>query len=135
MVAGFWCRAVCPWPPTRKTAKPVDIAIVVSLDCSESIDAEEAGAQIDGLVYTLRHSRLRDTVAVGWHGSIGLTVLNWSSFGRHEVVLPWKRIAGPAAFLQVSASNEDFANAMLRKILLETVRLRQPYVSAGRETG
>ena len=44
-------------------------------------------------------------------------------------------IGGPAAFLQVSAGNEDFANAMLRKILLEMVRLRQPSVSASRETG
>ena len=35
-------------------AQPVDIAIVVSLDRSESIDAEEARAQIDGLVFTLR---------------------------------------------------------------------------------
>ena len=35
-------------------------------------------------------------------------------------------IGGPAAFLQVSLSNDDFANAMLRKVLLEMVRLRQP---------
>ncbi len=229
-----------PLAAQAQVEKPVDLAIVVSLDRSESIDAEEAKAQIDGLVYTLRHSRFRDTVAVGWYGSIGLTVLNWSSFGRHEVVLPWTRIAGPAdadaaaaileldharqriarhgsqtdlafaieigmnqldtlpwpatksvinvvadgisnigrlawvdrnialargitinglimargsaievisryfereviggpaAFIQVSAGNEDFANAMLRKILLEMVRLRQPSVSAGRETG
>ena len=229
-----------PLAALAQTAEPVDIAIVVSLDRSESIDAEEARAQIDGLVFTLRHSRFRDTVAVGWYGSIALTVLNWSSFGRHEVALPWTRIAGPAdadaaasileldharqriarhgsqtdlafaieigmnqlddlpwpatksvinvvadgisnigrlamvdrniaiergitinglvmargsaievisryfereviggpaAFIQVSTGNEDFANAMLRKILLEMVRLRQPYALAGRETG
>ena len=40
-------------------------------------------------------------------------------------------IGGPAAFLQVSISNDDFANAMLRKILLEMVRLRQPRATAG----
>ncbi len=219
-----------------QASKPVDIAIVVSLDRSESIDAEEARAQIDGLVFTLRHSRFRDSVAVGWYGSIALSVVTWSSFGRHEVILPWMRIAsaedadaaaaileldyarqrgalhgtqtdvafaievgmkqldtlpwvtsksvinvvadgisnigrlawvdrdialtrgitvnglimargsaievlsgyfqrevigGPAAFLQVSVSNDDFANAMLRKILLEMVRLRQPRAAAG----
>ena len=168
---------------------------------------------------------------MGWHGSIAFSVTTWSSFGRHEVILPWTRIAstedadtaaaileldyarqaiskhgtqtdvafsievglkqldtlpwaasksvinvvadgisnigrlawvdrdialargvtvnglimargkaipvlsryfkrevigGPAAFLQVSVSNDDFANAMLRKILLEMVRLRLP---------
>ena len=77
-----------------QAAEPVDIAIVVSLDRSESIDVLDAVAQIDGLVFTLRHDRFRDFVAVGWHGSIALTVVTWSSFGRHEVILPWMRIAG-----------------------------------------
>ena len=220
-----------PVTAQAQAAKPVDIAIVVLLDRSASIDTEDARAQIDGLIYTLRHSRFRDTIAVGWHGSIAFSVTTWSSFGRHEVILPWTRIAstedadtaaaileldyarqaiskhgtqtdiafsikvglkqldtlpwvasksvinvvadgisnigrlawvdrdialargvtvnglimargkaipvlsryfkrevigGPAAFLQVSVSNDDFANAMLRKILLEMVRLRLP---------
>ncbi len=222
-----------------QTAKSVDIAIVVSLDRSESIDAADARAQIDGLVFTLRHSRFRETVASGWFGRIALTVVTWSSFGRHEVILPWMQVAGagdadvaaaileldyarqrvarhgtqtdvafaievgmnqldvlpweagrsvinvvadgisnigrvamadrnlalargftvnglimargsaievlsryfrreviggPTSFLQVSASNEDFANAMLRKILLEMVRLRRPRALVAQET-
>ncbi len=40
-------------------------------------------------------------------------------------------VGGPAAFLQLSVSNDDFANAMLRKLLLEMVRLRQPRAAAG----
>ena len=83
-----------PFAAQAQVAKSVDIAIVVSLDRSESIDAEEARAQIDGLVFTLRHSRFRDTVASGWFGRIALTVVTWSSFGRHEVILPWMQIAG-----------------------------------------
>lgn len=220
-----------PVAAQAQAEKPVDIAIVVMLDRSESIDTEEARAQIDGLIFTLRNSRFRETIAVGWYGGIALSVTTWSSFGRHEVILPWTRIAsagdadaaaailkldyarqtiskhgtqtdvafsievgmkqldalpwgasksvinvvadgisnigriatvdrdialargitvnglimargkaipvlsryfqrevigGPAAFLQVSVSNDDFANAMLRKILLEMVRLRLP---------
>ena len=232
---------VClPLAAQAETAKWVDLAIVVSLDRSESIDTDDARAQIEGLAFTLRHSRFRDTVAVGWYGSIALSVVTWSSFGRHEVILPWMRIAGagdaaaaavilerdyarqriarhgsqtdiafaievgmqqfdtlpweasksvinvvadgisnigrvatvdrdgalargftvnglimargsaievlsryfereviggPASFLQVSVSNEDFANAMLRKILLEMVRLRTPRVAAGGGAG
>lgn len=223
-----------------QTAKSVDVAIVVSLDRSESIDAEDARAQIDGLVFTLRHSRFRETVASGWRGRIALTVVTWSSFGRYEVILPWMQVAGaddadvaaaileldyarqrvarhgtqtdvafaievgmkrldmlpweagrsvinvvadgisnigrlamadrdvalargftvnglimargsaievlsryfrreviggPTSFLQVSASNEDFADAMLRKILLEMVRLRRPRALAQETTG
>ncbi len=227
---------LAPVAAQAKATNSVDIAIVVSLDRSASITAEEARAQINGLVFTLRHSRFRDTVAVGWYGSIALSVITWSSFGRHEVILPWTRITGaddadaaatileldyvrqgvarhgtqtdvafaievgmkqlntlpweasktvinvvangvsnigrlawvdrdialargitvnglimargsaidvlsryfqrevvggPAAFLQLSVSNDDFANAMLRKMLLEMVRLRQPRAAAG----
>lgn len=219
---------------------PVDIAIVVALDRSESIDADEAGAQIDGLVYTLRDSHFREAVAAGWHAGIGLAVVTWSSFGRHDVILPWMRIAGaddaevaasvleldhdrqrvsrhgtqtdvafaievsmdmletlpwtaaqsvinvvadgtsnigriasvdrnvavargitinglvmargaaievlsryfrreviggPTAFVQVSASNEDFAEAMLRKMLREMVRLRPTRATPAEDAG
>ena len=92
------CLFAFPWaflPPAR-AATPVDLAIVVSLDRSESIDAEDARSQIEGLLYTLRHSRFRHTVASGPLGRIALAVVTWSSFGRHQVILPWTRIAGPA---------------------------------------
>ncbi len=39
-------------------------------------------------------------------------------------------IGGPTAFLQVSTSNEEFAEAMLRKMLLEMAHLRQPTAQA-----
>ena len=46
----------------------------------------------------------------------GIRVL--SAYYRREV------IGGPTAFLQLSQSNDDFAQAMLRKLTLEMVRLR-----------
>ena len=54
-----------PLIATAQSAPPVDLAIVVSLDRSESIDTDEAKAQIDGLVYALRHPRFRRSVASG----------------------------------------------------------------------
>ena len=84
-----------PLAAQAQGAKSVDLAIVVSLDRSESIDIEDARAQIDGLVFTLRHARFHDAVTAGWLGRIALSVVTWSSFGRHEVILPWMQIAGP----------------------------------------
>ena len=229
-----------PLAAQAQGARSVDIAIVVSLDRSESIDVEDARAQIDGLVFTLRHARFHDAVTAGWFGRIALSVVTWSSFGRHEVILPWMQIAGagdaevaaaileldharqrvarhgtqtdvafaievgmkqidtlpwpasqsvlnvvsdgisnigrvatvdrdvalargitinglimargsaikvltryfrrqviggPTSFVQVSTSNQDFADAMLRKILLEMVRLRRPGPTAHEVTG
>ncbi len=68
--------SIClPVAAPAQTTEPVDIAIVVSLDRSESIDFEKAGAQIDGLIYTLRNFRFRDAVGVDWHGGIALSVV------------------------------------------------------------
>jgi hypothetical protein len=229
-----------PLAAQAQGAKSVDIAIVVSFDRSESIDMEDARAQIDGLVFTLRHARFHDAVTAGWFGRIALSAVTWSSFGRHEVILPWMQIAGagdaevaaaileldyarqrvarhgtqtdiafaievgmkqletlpwaagqsvlnvvadgisnigrvatvdrdaalargitvnglimargsaigvmsryfrreviggPTSFVQVSVSNEDFARAMLRKIVLEMVRLRRPRITAREVAG
>lgn len=76
---------------------PVDIAIVVSLDRSESIDRDEASAQIQGLIHTLRHPRFLAAVESGLNGRIGLSVLTWSSFGRSDVILPWMQISDAAS--------------------------------------
>lgn len=214
---------------------PVDVAIVVSYDRSESIDRGEADAQIQGLIHTLRHPRFHAAVASGYFRRIALSAITWSSFAKQELILPWMRIGsaeearmaaiwlekfrgrgeqtahgrqtdvawgikmaaeqmytlpwwtskkvinivgdgvsnigriasiardetvargitinglvmaqgkairvlsayyrrevigGPTAFLQVSRDNGDFARAMLRKMTLEMVRLRQPGAAA-----
>ena len=99
-----------PAAAQAQETEPVDIAIVVSLDRSESIDFGEARAQIDGLVYTLRNSRFRDAVGVGWYGGIALSVVTWSSFGRHEVILPWTWIAnGKDADVAAAVLELDYA--------------------------
>ena len=218
----------------------VDVAIVVSYDRSESIDRAEAMAQIQGLIYTLRHKRFHTAVAGGYFRRIALSAIAWSSFNRHELIMPWMQISsakdahmaaiwlekfrdrgdvapygtqtdvahgiklateqmhtlpwwaskkvinmvgdgisnigriasiardetlaagitinglvmargkavrvlsayyrrevigGPTAFLQLSHSNEDFAEAMLRKMTLEMVRLREQGAPAKGEAG
>jgi hypothetical protein len=82
-------------PAIAWSGEKVDIAMVVSFDRSESIDRDEAVAQITGLIYTLRHPRFHAAVASGYYGRIGLSALTWSSFVRHEVILPWMMIGGP----------------------------------------
>ena len=95
--------------PAAAAGDEVDIAIVVSLDRSESIDAEEAVAQITGLTHTLNHPRFLAAAQSGWHRRIALAVVTWSSFGRHDVILPWVRIAG--------ADDAAMASAVLQQDL------------------
>ena len=104
--------AVFAFPPPLAPARAgeaVDLAIVVSLDRSHSIDEADAESQINGLIFTLRQTAFADVVAGGRLGGIGLSVVTWSSFGHHETILPWVRIAGRAdAALAASILEADF---------------------------
>lgn len=95
---------------------PVDIAIVVSLDRSESIDHEEAKAQISGLIHALSHPRFLAAVKSGVNGRIALSVLTWSSFGRSDVILPWMRISGAAS---VKTATDVLARDYDRDLLVQ----------------
>lgn len=72
-----------------------DINMVVSLDRSESISLEEAAQQIHGLVHALRDPRFGASVASGWNGALGLSVVTWSSFGKTQELIPWTLLRGP----------------------------------------
>jgi hypothetical protein len=96
-------------PASARASGAVDIAVVVSLDRSESIDGDEAAAQIDGLIYALNHRRFLNAVASGHHRRIALSVVTWSSFGRHDVILPWHTVAGAEDARTVAAVlRQDF---------------------------
>ena len=119
---------VLAWP-AFSAAGEVDIAIVVSLDRSESIDAEEAVAQITGLTHALNHPRFLAAAQSGWHRRIALSVVTWSSFGRHDVILPWVQIA--------STGDGAIASAVLRQDLVrqrKAIEGTQTDVAFGIET-
>ncbi len=119
MIRRCWLLAVLAFLPTVASAEAgeaVDLAIVVSLDRSRSIDAADAEAQINGLIFTLRQTVLADVVAGGRQGRIGLSVVTWSSFGHHETILPWVRIAGPDdAELAATILEADFPHQMVSR--------------------
>jgi Protein of unknown function (DUF1194) len=92
-----------PSAASAESPEAVDVAIVVALDRSESIDQGEARAEIDGLIYTLTNSRFMRVVASGPHGRIALSVVAWSSFGRSAVLLPWSVVAGPVDCAQAAS--------------------------------
>lgn len=79
--------------PASLRAGGTDINMVVALDRSESIDAEERKAQVEGLIHALTNPAVIQAIQAGWIGQIGLSVVTWSSFRRTEVLLPWTIVA------------------------------------------
>ena len=78
-------------------AEPVDVELVLAVDISRSMDAEEFALQRAGYVAALRHPDFIDAVRAGRHGRIALTYFEWAGTVREETQAPWQVIDGAGA--------------------------------------
>ena len=80
---------------------PVDLELVLAVDVSGSIDAEEARQQREGYVAAIADPAVVDAIRANFHRRIAVTYLEWASGDYQQVVLEWTLIedaAGAAAF-------------------------------------
>ena len=83
------------WLPAAR-AEPVDLELVLAVDSSASVDYIEFNLQLEGLAHAFRDPELVAAIGVGTHRAIAVTLMEWSSADRQEIVLPWRRIATAA---------------------------------------
>ncbi len=81
---------------------PVDVALVLAVDVSLSVDEGEAGIQRQGYISALRDKRVADAIRSGFIGRIAVTYLEWSAPNDQRVLVPW-RILSDAASAQAFA--------------------------------
>lgn len=78
---------------TLPTAAPAcDVALVLAIDVSGSIDAGEYRIQSTGTADALEDPAVVEALLAG---QVALTVLHWSGQGQQAVVLPWTRMLSP----------------------------------------
>src|SRR3954451_9012444 len=80
----------------------VDLALVLAVDCSTSVDFGDFRLQMDGLAAALRHPALAKAIAGGEHRQIAISLMLWSDRWNQHIVLPWTLLAGNAA-LEIAA--------------------------------
>jgi hypothetical protein len=71
-------------------ATAVDLALILAVDASMSIDESEAGTQRAGYIHALRDKRIGDAIKGGPIGRIALTYMEWSSPYHQTVIIPWR---------------------------------------------
>lgn len=89
--------------PPAAAATPVDLELVLAIDCSYSVDRREYALQARGLAAAFRSEEIIRAIGQGRHGAIAVTVVQWSHEFSPVVALPWLRIDGPAAALTLAA--------------------------------
>jgi hypothetical protein len=73
-------------------AADVDVALVLAVDVSDSIDAGEYQLQHEGIARAFENSDVVAAIRNGAHGAIDVTVIEWSDRDKQVVTVPWTRI-------------------------------------------
>ncbi len=69
-------------------AVPVDLALVLAVDCSRSVDDSEFRMQMDGIAAAMRQPTLAQAVENA-AGGIAVTLIQWSGARTHVQAIPW----------------------------------------------
>jgi Protein of unknown function (DUF1194) len=82
---------------TPAAAQPVDIALVLAVDVSRSVDPDEARLQREGYLTALVHPRVLQAIRSGTQGRIAVTYVEWAGSNYQRTVVDWSIIDGEAS--------------------------------------
>jgi hypothetical protein len=77
----------------------VDLALVLAVDVSYSMDDDEQVLQREGFIEAFRSPVVHEAIARGAVGRIGVTYVEWAGAGDQKIVVPWRVIDGAEAAL------------------------------------
>jgi hypothetical protein len=89
--------ALClvPEPGDRTQASvPVDLTLVLAIDCSYSVDTREFALQIEGMAQAFRDPEVIQAIADGPLGRIAVSVVQWSDASHQAIAVPWTVVIG-----------------------------------------
>lgn len=77
--------------------KSVDVALILAVDVSASIDLKEAQTQRDGYAAAIESQEVVEAITGGLIGAVAISYVEWSSVGAERLVADWTVIDGPIA--------------------------------------
>lgn len=113
------CGAAMAAGPGRASAGPVDVALVLAVDASGSIDAEDFRLQREGCAGAVTHPSVLAAIRGGALGRIAVAMVEWGAPGGAETVVPWHMVADAAGA------------AVLARAFLAAPRSRQSWNAIG----
>lgn len=82
---------ISPFGPARaQLLEPVDTALVVSIDVSNSVDDRRYKLQMEGIAEALEDPAVMDAILNGPRGGILISIVAWSD--RPQIAVPWTRV-------------------------------------------
>lgn len=81
-------------------ARGCDIALILAMDVSGSVDAHEYRLQVEGIAAALRDPSVADAIT---GGQVALMVVQWSGAVEQSAGVPWTRPTEPAEVSRLAA--------------------------------
>ncbi len=78
-----------------KAQSEVDLALVLAVDISNSMDPEEQELQRQGFVEAFRSPLVHNAISSGMLGRIAVAYLEWAGPTIQYITVPWAQIGGP----------------------------------------
>ncbi|MEA2930064.1 MAG: hypothetical protein QOG38_2492 [Hyphomicrobiales bacterium] len=78
-------------------APAVDLALVLAVDASGSVDRVRFQLQKDGYVAAFRHRRVIEAIQSGRNQSIAVIVMQWTGPALQVIAVPWTKISDAAS--------------------------------------
>lgn len=99
--------SLLPAPARADGPEEVDVALVLAVDISYSMDPEELAVQRKGYVDALRSEQFLEAVRRGAIGKVAITYFEWAGSGAHYVLAPWVIVDGPESANQLAGRLES----------------------------
>ena len=80
----------------------LDVALVIAVDVSSSMESEEQGLQREGFIDAFRSSLVHEAIENGLTGRIAVTYVEWSGVKDQRVIVPWTIIDNPEKAMSFS---------------------------------
>jgi hypothetical protein len=82
-----------PQARAQQQSEQVDLALILAIDVSSSVDEGEAGIQRRGYISAMRDPKVVEAIRGGLTGKIVVTFVEWASPADQRVIVPWREIS------------------------------------------
>jgi hypothetical protein len=104
-------------PGSLRAQTEIDLALVLAVDASRSMDPDERELQRQGYVEAFRSPMLHRAIQRGVLGQVAVTYIDWSDASDQRIVVPWTLIRQPDEALNFA---ERLAGMSMQRVLGST---------------
>jgi hypothetical protein len=95
LLAAAGAAAVPAIRPARAQDDAVDVALVLAVDVSRSIDEDEARLQREGYRNAIADPAVLAAIRSGMIGAVAICYVEWAGMEFQRTLVPWQRVATP----------------------------------------